>query len=75
MEENKKLKDYFRNPTCLCQHISKNRFGKHPSGNPQVTLFNLQKMQWSTKGLENLQNIMLVRYCNKGVYEEMKKET
>ena len=30
-------------------------------------------MHWSTKGLENLLNILLARYCNKRVYSEMKE--
>lgn len=30
-------------------------------------------MHWSTKGLENLLNILLARYCNKRVYNEMKE--
>ena len=30
-------------------------------------------MHWSTKGLENLLNILLARYCNKRVYGEMKE--
>ncbi len=30
-------------------------------------------MHWSTKGLENLLNILLARYCNKHVYSEMKE--
>lgn len=31
-------------------------------------------MHWSTRGLENLLNILLVRYCNKRVYSEMKEK-
>ena len=31
-------------------------------------------MHWSTKGLENLLNILLARYCNKRVYDEMKEK-
>jgi transposase-like protein len=30
-------------------------------------------MHWSTKGLENLLNILLARYCNKRFYGEMKE--
>ncbi len=30
-------------------------------------------MHWSTRGLENLLNILLARYCNKRVYSEMKE--
>jgi len=30
-------------------------------------------MHWSTRGLENLLNILLARYCNKRVYGEMKE--
>jgi transposase-like protein len=30
-------------------------------------------MHWSTRGLENLLNILLVRYCNKRIYGEMKE--
>jgi transposase-like protein len=30
-------------------------------------------MHWSTRGLENLLNILLARYCNKRVYVEMKE--
>jgi hypothetical protein len=30
-------------------------------------------MHWSTKGLENLLNILLARYCNRRVYGEMKE--
>jgi transposase-like protein len=30
-------------------------------------------MHWSTKGLENLLNILLARYCNRRFYEEMKE--
>jgi len=31
-------------------------------------------MHWSTRGLENLLNILLARYCNKRVYSEMKEK-
>jgi len=31
-------------------------------------------MHWSTKGLENLLNILLARYCNRRVYDEMKEK-
>ena len=31
-------------------------------------------MHWSTKGLENLLNILLARYCNKRLYNEMKEK-
>jgi hypothetical protein len=31
-------------------------------------------MHWSTKGLENLLNILLARYCNKHFYKEMKEK-
>ena len=31
-------------------------------------------MHWSTRGLENLLNILLARYCNKRVYGEMKEK-
>jgi len=31
-------------------------------------------MHWSTKGLENLLNILLARYCNKRVYHVMKEK-
>ena len=31
-------------------------------------------MHWSTRGLENLLNILLARYCNRGVYKEMKEK-
>ena len=31
-------------------------------------------MHWSTRGLENLLNILLARYCNKRVYNEMKEK-
>ena len=31
-------------------------------------------MHWSTKGLENLLNILLARYCNRRVYSEMKEK-
>jgi hypothetical protein len=30
-------------------------------------------MHWSVRGLENLLNILLARYCNRGVYGEMKE--
>ena len=30
-------------------------------------------MHWSTRGLENLLNILLVSYCNRRVYGEMKE--
>lgn len=30
-------------------------------------------MHWSTRGLENLLNILLARYCNRGFYGEMKE--
>ena len=30
-------------------------------------------MHWSTKGLENLLNILLARYCNKRFFDEMKE--
>lgn len=30
-------------------------------------------MHWSTKGLENLLNILLARYCNRCFYDEMKE--
>jgi hypothetical protein len=30
-------------------------------------------MHWSTKGLENLLNILLAGYCNRRVYGEMKE--
>jgi len=30
-------------------------------------------MHWSTKGLENLLNILLARYCNRLFYDEMKE--
>jgi len=30
-------------------------------------------MHWSTKGLENLLNILLARYCSRRVYDEMKE--
>jgi transposase-like protein len=30
-------------------------------------------MHWSTKGLENLLNILLARYCNKRSFGEMKE--
>jgi hypothetical protein len=30
-------------------------------------------MYWSMKGLENLLNILLARYCNKRVYNELKE--
>jgi transposase-like protein len=31
-------------------------------------------MHWSTRGLENLLNILLIRYCNRRVYGEMKEK-
>jgi transposase-like protein len=31
-------------------------------------------MHWSTRGLENLLNILLARYCNRRVYGEMKEK-
>ena len=31
-------------------------------------------MHWSTKGLENLLNILLARYCNKRFYNELKEK-
>jgi transposase-like protein len=31
-------------------------------------------MHWSTKGLENLLNILLARYCNRRVYGELKEK-
>ena len=30
-------------------------------------------MHWSTRGLENLLNILLVRYCNRRLYDELKR--
>ncbi len=30
-------------------------------------------MHWSTRGLENLLNILLARYCSRRVYDEMKE--
>jgi hypothetical protein len=30
-------------------------------------------MYWSTKGFENLLNILLARYCNRSVYGEIKE--
>jgi len=30
-------------------------------------------MHWSTRGLENLLNILLARYCNRRIYSEMKE--
>jgi hypothetical protein len=31
-------------------------------------------MHWSIRGLENLLNILLARYCNKRVYSKMKEK-
>jgi len=31
-------------------------------------------MHWSTKGLENLLNILLARYCNASLYSKMKEK-
>ena len=31
-------------------------------------------MHWSERGLENLLNILLIRYCNKRIYKEMKEK-
>jgi len=30
-------------------------------------------MHWSTTGLENLLNILLTRYCNRGLYDRLKE--
>jgi hypothetical protein len=31
-------------------------------------------MHWSTTGLENLLNILLTRYCNRRLYDELKQK-
>lgn len=31
-----------------------------------------KRMRWSATGLENMLNIILVRYCNRRLYEELK---
>nr|MDO8080148.1 ISH6 family transposase [Candidatus Freyarchaeota archaeon]MDO8082460.1 ISH6 family transposase [Candidatus Freyarchaeota archaeon] len=31
-------------------------------------------MHWSTQGLENLLNILLVRYCNEQLFSEIKEK-